>query len=81
MFSAGLETNLKELKKTGVKALVIACFGVAVPLVGGALLYALFYGNEGPGNPSRNSGICPVQRYDPGSPGGRVERDYTGAVL
>ena len=52
MFSAGLETNLKELKKTGVKALVIACFGVAVPLVGGALLYALFYGAEGPGSES-----------------------------
>ena len=52
MFSAGLETNLKELKKTGIKALIIACFGVAVPLVGGALLYALFYGNEGPGSES-----------------------------
>ena len=52
MFSAGLETNLKELKKTGIKALVIACFGVAVPLAGGALLYALFYGTEGPGSES-----------------------------
>ncbi len=52
MFSAGLETNLKELKKTGIKALVIACFGVAVPLVGGALLYAGFYGSDGPGSES-----------------------------
>ena len=52
MFSAGLETNLKELKKTGVKALVIACFGVAVPLVGGALLYAGFFGVDGPGSES-----------------------------
>ena len=52
MFSAGLETNLKELKKTGVKALIIACFGVAVPLVGGALLYAGFYGVDGPGSES-----------------------------
>lgn len=52
MFSAGLETNLKELKKTGIKALVIACFGVAVPLAGGTLLYALFYGTEGPGSES-----------------------------
>ena len=52
MFSAGLETNLKELKKTGIKALVIACSGVAVPLVGGALLYAGFYGADGPGSES-----------------------------
>lgn len=44
MFSAGLETNLKELLKTGPKALLIACAGVFVPLVGGALLYMGFYG-------------------------------------
>lgn len=44
MFSAGLETNLKELLKTGPKALLIACAGVFVPLLGGALLYMGFYG-------------------------------------
>lgn len=44
MFSAGLGTNLKELMRTGVKALLIACCGVFVPLVGGALLYMAFYG-------------------------------------
>lgn len=44
MFSAGLETNLKDLMKTGVKALLIACAGVFVPLVGGTLLYMAFYG-------------------------------------
>ena len=33
MFSAGLETNLKELVKTGPVALTIACAGVFVPLV------------------------------------------------
>ena len=44
MFSAGLETNLKELLKTGPKALLIACAGVFVPLFGGALLYMGFYG-------------------------------------
>ena len=38
MFSAGLETNLKELIKTGPVALCIACAGVAVPLFGGFLL-------------------------------------------
>lgn len=32
MFEAGLETNLKELIKTGPKALLIACAGVFVPL-------------------------------------------------
>ncbi len=43
MFSAGLETNLKELIKTGPVALCIACAGVAVPLLGGFLLYSCFY--------------------------------------
>lgn len=44
MFGAGLTTNLKELIKTGPKALLIACMGVFVPLVGGTLLYGFFYG-------------------------------------
>lgn len=44
MFSAGLETDLKELVKTGPKATLIACAGVAVPLVMGTILYMLFYG-------------------------------------
>lgn len=44
MFSAGLETNLQELKKSGLAALVIACVGVLVPLVGGTLLYMGMYG-------------------------------------
>lgn len=44
MFSAGLETNLKDLLKTGPKALLIACAGVFVPLVGGTLLYMAFFG-------------------------------------
>lgn len=44
MFSAGLETDLKELLKTGPIALAIACAGVFVPLVGGTLLYMGFYG-------------------------------------
>ncbi len=44
MFSAGLETNLKDLLKTGPIAFLIACAGVLVPLVGGALLYMGFYG-------------------------------------
>lgn len=44
MFSAGLETDLKELMKTGPVAFLIACAGVFVPLVGGTLLYVGFYG-------------------------------------
>ena len=47
MFSARLETNLKDLMKTGPKALAIACAGVFVPLVGGTLLYFAFYGVAG----------------------------------
>lgn len=44
MFSTGLGTNLKELIKAGPIATLIACVGVAVPLLGGTLLYSLFYG-------------------------------------
>lgn len=44
MFSAGLDTNLKELMKTGPIAFLIACCGVFVPLIGGTLLYMGFYG-------------------------------------
>lgn len=44
MFSAGLETDLKELMKTGPIAFLIACAGVFVPLVGGTFLYMGFYG-------------------------------------
>ncbi|MBR4112570.1 MAG: cation:proton antiporter [Ruminiclostridium sp.] len=44
MFGAGLETNFKELLKTGPKALLIAIVGVFVPLAGGTLLYGGFYG-------------------------------------
>ena len=44
MFTAGLETRISELRKTGFKALLIACAGVFVPLVLGTLLYFAFYG-------------------------------------
>lgn len=44
MFSAGLETNLRDLVKTGPVAFLIACAGVAVPLAGGTFLYMMFYG-------------------------------------
>ncbi len=51
MFSAGLETNLKEMIKTGPKALLIACAGVFVPLIGGTIFYMCFYGFSAVGTP------------------------------
>lgn len=43
MFSAGLETDLTELKKTGMASLVIAVCGVIIPIIGGFLSYALYF--------------------------------------
>lgn len=51
MFSAGLETNLKDLIKTGPTAFLIACAGVFVPLAGGTLFYMCFYGFAAIGTP------------------------------
>lgn len=50
MFGAGLGTDLKELKETGLKATLIACAGVAVPLILGTLLFMAFYGFDVPGS-------------------------------
>ncbi len=44
MFFAGLQTSLHDLIRTGWKALLIACAGVFVPLLGGYLLYSCYYG-------------------------------------
>ena len=44
MFSAGLGTDIKQLEATGLKATLIACAGVFVPLICGTLLYMSFYG-------------------------------------
>ena len=51
MFTTGLGTNLKELIKAGPIATLIAAVGVAVPLVGGTLLYGAFYGFAAVGSP------------------------------
>lgn len=48
MFSAGLETNLKDLKNTGLAALIMASMGVVVPLILGFLI-SLPFGNIGLG--------------------------------
>lgn len=42
MFMAGLDTDLDELRHTGLSALVIATIGVIVPFLGGAGCYLLF---------------------------------------
>lgn len=42
MFNAGLETDIEELKHTGLSAFIIACIGVIVPFFGGAGCYLLF---------------------------------------
>ncbi len=38
MFSAGLETNIDDLKKTGALATVVAVAGVAIPMILGAVI-------------------------------------------
>lgn len=38
MFSTGLETNIKELKSAGLASTLIACSGVAIPMVFGILI-------------------------------------------
>jgi Kef-type K+ transport system membrane component KefB len=42
MFAAGLETNIKDLKKTGTASAIIAIFGVVLPLLGGFAIASLF---------------------------------------
>ena len=57
MFGAGLGTDVKELKKTGFKATLIACAGVAVPMVLGTLLFMAFYGFGLPGSDQFMKGL------------------------
>lgn len=42
MFCAGMETDVKELKKSGKSAFIIAVIGVIIPLIGGYFVAALF---------------------------------------
>lgn len=48
MFSAGLETDVKQLKYTGKSSFIIAFFGVVIPLIGGFILARAF--NPGQSN-------------------------------
>lgn len=44
MFSAGLGTDIKQIKSVGVPSIIITCFGVAVPLALGFVVACLFNG-------------------------------------
>ncbi|MDE5977874.1 MAG: cation:proton antiporter [Turicibacter sp.] len=46
MFTAGLETDIKELKKTGKASIIIAVFGMIVPLIGGFIVASIFNKGE-----------------------------------
>lgn len=47
LFSIGLESNMKEMKKVGVRALFVALIGVVVPFILGAfILGPIFFGDE-----------------------------------
>lgn len=48
MFGAGLETNIEDLKHTGLASALVACAGVAVPMLLGFLI-SLPFGNIGLG--------------------------------
>lgn len=47
LFSSGIETDIKELKKSGLASTIIACVGVAVPIALGACAAILFMGGFG----------------------------------
>ena len=49
--SSGSERQLGLERRTYLIATLVACVGVAVPLVGGTLLYSVFYGFSAVGSP------------------------------
>ncbi|MBQ3053701.1 MAG: cation:proton antiporter [Clostridia bacterium] len=58
MFTAGLETNIEDVKNTGFASLVVASLGVLVPLAGGFVLYSLMHGGFAPiGSPEFISAV------------------------
>ncbi len=46
MFLAGIDTDMKELKETGPAACLIACLGVAVPILGCGGVYLAFFSHS-----------------------------------
>ena len=62
MFSAGLDSDIDEIIKSGPIALLVAMCGVLLPLAAGTALYITFYGFDGFGSdsfyhPDRHLGI------------------------
>lgn len=47
MFTAGLETDIEELKKTGKVSLLVAVLGVVLPLIGGFAIATIFHEGTG----------------------------------
>lgn len=43
MFLAGLDTNIQELKKTGLASFIVAIIGILIPTSCGAIVYYFFY--------------------------------------
>ena len=43
MFTAGMETDMQELKKNSLSCMIIAMIGVVVPLIGGSLCYYFIF--------------------------------------
>ncbi|MCM0650966.1 cation:proton antiporter [Clostridium swellfunianum] len=50
MFAAGIETDIKELKKCGKASFIIALIGVIVPLLGGYIVASVYTGDWGISN-------------------------------
>jgi Kef-type K+ transport system membrane component KefB len=50
MFAAGIQTDIKELKKCGKASLIIAIIGVFAPLLGGYIVASIYTGNWGLSN-------------------------------
>lgn len=63
MFAAGLETDVQELKKTGLASFIIALLGVIVPLVGRILCsHDLQPGNRPTDNAAKHICRCRSNR-------------------
>ena len=46
MFTAGIESSLDDLKKSGKASFIIAALGVIIPLIGGAVVACFFNNGE-----------------------------------
>ena len=46
LFTAGLESDISQFKKTGKASFIVACLGVLVPLIGGTIIGYFFNNGE-----------------------------------